>query len=102
MAETEAADRTQAAGSPPIAGIDGWPPPTASRSPRIAPNLHARVGVAVPNLRHVEYFHDHQRIERRLFDGALGPCGGCLAPDSAEPGLGLRLRVGDAQPFRKN
>ncbi len=23
-----------------------------------APNLHARVGVAVPNLRHVEYFHD--------------------------------------------
>ena len=45
-----------------------------------APNLHARVGVAVPNLRHVEYFHDHQRIERLLFDGALDPDGGVLTP----------------------
>jgi hypothetical protein len=33
-------------------------------------------GLAVPNLRHVEYFHDHQRIEQMLFDGALDPAGG--------------------------
>ena len=38
-----------------------------------APNLHAHVGAAVPNLRHVEYFHDHQRIEQLMFDGALDP-----------------------------
>jgi L-alanine-DL-glutamate epimerase-like enolase superfamily enzyme len=69
-------------------------------SAHCAPNLHARVGAAVPNLRHVEYFHDHQRIERMLFDGALSPSGGCLAPDPAEPGLGLRLKLGDAQQFR--
>jgi L-alanine-DL-glutamate epimerase-like enolase superfamily enzyme len=35
------------------------------------PNLHASVAAAVPNLRHVEYFHDHHRIETMLFEGAL-------------------------------
>jgi L-alanine-DL-glutamate epimerase-like enolase superfamily enzyme len=65
-----------------------------------APNLHARVGVAVPNLRHVEYFHDHQRIERMFFDGALSPDGGALAPDPDQPGLGLTLRDSDAERYR--
>ena len=67
-----------------------------------APNLHARVGVAVPNLRHVEYFHDHQRIERMLFDGALSPEGGDLAPDPDQPGLGLALRSADAERYRRS
>jgi L-alanine-DL-glutamate epimerase-like enolase superfamily enzyme len=31
-----------------------------------APNLHAHVAAAVPNLRHLEYFHDHVRIETML------------------------------------
>jgi L-alanine-DL-glutamate epimerase-like enolase superfamily enzyme len=66
-----------------------------------APNLHARVGVAVPNLRHVEYFHDHQRIEQMLFDGALGPEGGTLTPDPGQPGLGLTLREPDAERYRR-
>ena len=66
-----------------------------------APNLHARVGVAVPNLRHVEYFHDHQRIERLLFDGALDPDGGVLTPDPGQPGLGLTLRESDAERYRR-
>ena len=65
-----------------------------------APNLHARVGAAVPNLRHVEYFHDHQRIERLLFDGALDPDGGTLTPDPGQPGLGLSLREPDADHYR--
>ena len=65
-----------------------------------APNLHARVGAAVPNLRHVEYFHDHQRIERLLFDGALDPDGGALTPDPGQPGLGLSLREHDADHYR--
>ena len=46
-----------------------------------APNLHAHVAAAVPNLRHLEYFHDHARIESMLFDGALDPSGGSLRPD---------------------
>lgn len=50
-----------------------------------APNLHAQVGAAVPNLRHVEYFHDHQRIERLMFDGALDPAGGELPLTPAGP-----------------
>ena len=66
-----------------------------------APNLHARVGVAVPNLRHVEYFHDHQRIERMLFDGTLDPDGGTLSPDPGRPGLGLTLREPDADRYRR-
>jgi L-alanine-DL-glutamate epimerase-like enolase superfamily enzyme len=67
-----------------------------------APNLHARVGVAVPNLRHVEYFHDHQRIERMFFDGALDPDGGILIPDADQPGLGLTLRESDAERYRRD
>jgi L-alanine-DL-glutamate epimerase-like enolase superfamily enzyme len=65
-----------------------------------APSLHAQVGAAVPNLRHVEYFHDHQRIEGMLFDGVLSPLGGELTPDPAAPGLGLALRGADAERYR--
>jgi L-alanine-DL-glutamate epimerase-like enolase superfamily enzyme len=64
-----------------------------------APNLHARVAAAIPNVRHVEYFHDHQRIERMLFDGALSPAGGVMTPDYGRPGLGLELRPADAAQF---
>jgi L-alanine-DL-glutamate epimerase-like enolase superfamily enzyme len=66
-----------------------------------APSLHAHVGMAAPNLRHVEYFHDHQRIERLLFDGTLDPQGGALAPDPGRPGLGLQLKTADAEHFRR-
>ena len=51
-----------------------------------APNLHAHCAAAVPNLRHVEDFHDHQRIERMFFDGVLDPDGGALVPDPGWPG----------------
>jgi len=74
---------------------------TLEVSGHCAHNLHARVGVTVPNLRHVEYFHDHQRIERMLFDGALDPDGGILTPDPGQPGLGLSLRDADAERYRR-
>jgi L-alanine-DL-glutamate epimerase-like enolase superfamily enzyme len=70
-------------------------------SAHCAPNLHAHCAAAVPNLRHVEYFHDHQRIERMFFDGVLDPHGGVLTPDPGRPGLGLELRTADAAPFRQ-
>ena len=66
-----------------------------------APSLHAQVAAAVPNLRHVEYFHDHQRIERLLFDGTLDPGGGVMIPDPDRPGLGLALRAVDAERYRQ-
>ena len=65
-----------------------------------APNLHAHVAIAVPNLRHLEYFHDHHRIEQMLFEGALDPSGGTLRPDLDAAGNGLSLKVADAEKFR--
>lgn len=66
-----------------------------------APNLHAHVAACVPNLRHVEYFHDHQRIEQMLFDGTLSPRGGTMTSDLDRPGLGMTLRASDAQAYRR-
>ncbi len=68
-------------------------------SAHCAPNLHAHVGASVPNLRHVEYFWDHERIEQMLFDGVLDPHGGVLTPDPGVPGHGLTLKEADAQPY---
>ena len=65
-----------------------------------APNLHADVATAVANFRHLEYFHDHHRIETTLFDGALPPDGGTLTPALDRPGHGLVLRRADAERYR--
>jgi L-alanine-DL-glutamate epimerase-like enolase superfamily enzyme len=65
-----------------------------------APHLHAPVAAAVPNLRHLEWFHDHVRIESMLFDGTLDPSGGDVQPDPAAPGLGLTFRAADAKRYR--
>jgi L-alanine-DL-glutamate epimerase-like enolase superfamily enzyme len=66
-----------------------------------APAVSAHVGAAMATLRHLEYFHDHVRIERMLFDGApdVGP-GGVLTPSPDRPGLGLELRRADAERWR--
>jgi L-alanine-DL-glutamate epimerase-like enolase superfamily enzyme len=69
-------------------------------SAHCAPNLHAHVGVAVPNLRHIEYFHDHSRLETILFDGVLDPTGGALCPRADTPGHGMTLKAIDAEPYR--
>jgi L-alanine-DL-glutamate epimerase-like enolase superfamily enzyme len=66
-----------------------------------APNLHAHPAAAIPNLRHLEYFHDHVRIENQLFEGALDPTGGTLHPDQGRPGLGLELKRDAAEPYRR-
>jgi L-alanine-DL-glutamate epimerase-like enolase superfamily enzyme len=69
-------------------------------SAHCAPALHAHVCAAVPNMRHIEYFHDHSRIENMLFDGALSPRGGALRPDPARPGFGIDLKDTIADQFR--
>ena len=61
-----------------------------------APQLSAHALCGVRRLRHAEYFHDHVRVERLLFDGVLEPEGGCLRPDRSRPGHGLTLRRRDA------
>ncbi|SEK44991.1 enolase C-terminal domain-like protein [Streptacidiphilus jiangxiensis] len=58
-----------------------------------APHIHAHAACAIPNLRHLEWFHDHVRIENALFDGCLDPTGGLLRPGhDGAPGLGLTPR----------
>ena len=55
----------------------------------------------MPHLRHVEYFYDHVRIERMLFDGAIEPVNGILYPDLSRPGIGLVLKERDARKFAR-
>ena len=56
-----------------------------------AQSLHAHVACAVPNVRHLEYFAVHARVDRLLFDGVPEPVGGRLTPDTDRPGHGLTL-----------
>ncbi len=48
---------------------------------------------------HVEYFHDHTRIEEQLFDGAPPLSEGALWPDPTVSGMGLSLREGEAERY---
>ena len=68
-------------------------------SAHTAPTVHATLSCCTPVARHVEYFHDHARIERLIFDGALVPERGRLRPDRSRPGFGVDLKAADAQPF---
>lgn len=65
-----------------------------------APNLHAHVAAATANLRHLEWFHDHVRIEGMCFDGTLDATGGSVRPDPDAPGHGLAFRHADVERYR--
>nr|WP_245979447.1 enolase C-terminal domain-like protein [Streptomyces diacarni] len=69
-------------------------------SAHCAPAASAHAFCAVERLRHLEYFHDHVRVEERLFDGVPRPVGGALRPAHDRPGLGLQVRWADAEPYR--
>jgi L-alanine-DL-glutamate epimerase-like enolase superfamily enzyme len=69
-------------------------------SAHCAPALSAHTFCAVRRLRHLEYFHDHVRVEQLVFDGTLSPVGGALRPDTGRPGLGLDVKWADAEPYR--
>jgi L-alanine-DL-glutamate epimerase-like enolase superfamily enzyme len=63
------------------------------------PAIHVHPAAAIQNLAHLEYFHDHVRVEERLFDGRPELRGGALWPDLGRPGNGLELRHADAVKF---
>ncbi|HEX3098539.1 MAG TPA: enolase C-terminal domain-like protein [Usitatibacter sp.] len=69
-------------------------------SSHCAPALHVALCCAARRAVHLEWFHDHVRIESMLFEGAPRPRNGDLAPDRSRPGLGLELRERDAERFR--
>ncbi len=62
--------------------------------------MNACRGVAATNIRHLEYFADHVRVEHLLFDAVVESVGGTLSSDLTRPGMGLELRVADAQRDR--
>jgi L-alanine-DL-glutamate epimerase-like enolase superfamily enzyme len=65
-----------------------------------SPHLHVHAAAATPNLRHLEWFHDHIRIESMFFDGTLDPAGGTITPRPDAPGNGLTFRSADADRYR--
>ncbi|WP_328773627.1 enolase C-terminal domain-like protein [Streptomyces sp. NBC_00286] len=69
-------------------------------SAHCAPAVSAHAFCAVRRLRHLEYFHDHVRVEDLLFDGTLPPVGGTVRPATDRPGLGLDIKWADAEPYR--
>ena len=68
-------------------------------SAHTAPSVHTHLGCAVTPLRHLEYFHDHVRIEKMFFEGARLPVNGELSPDLSRPGMGIGLKLADTQRF---
>ena len=75
---------------------DAWHLPLSAHC---APALHRHLAAAAPRLRHIEWFHDHVRIESMLFDGAPHPDHGTIAPDLSRPGCGLAFKRADAEQY---
>ncbi len=95
------ADATRCGGFSGLLAVDGLCQAAAvPLSTHCAPHAALHGAIACKTLRHVEYFFDHARIERRFFDGASDPIDGALAPDLTRPGIGLALRNADAEPYR--
>jgi len=61
-------------------------------SAHCAPAISAHAFCAVERRRHLEYFHDHVRVERMLLDGVPEPEAGALRPDRSRAGNGLELK----------
>jgi L-alanine-DL-glutamate epimerase-like enolase superfamily enzyme len=105
MLEAEAVDVLQADATR-CAGITGFLRVDAlveSRSMQLSshcgPSLHVHPCCAVNSFRHMEYFHDHVRIEHMFFEGVLNPVHGTLRPDLSRPGMGLEFKRQDAARY---
>jgi L-alanine-DL-glutamate epimerase-like enolase superfamily enzyme len=70
-----------------------------SLSSHCGPSMHLHVCCAVPRAIHMEFFHDHARIERMFFDGFCEPENGLMKPDLSRPGMGLELKEASASPY---
>jgi L-alanine-DL-glutamate epimerase-like enolase superfamily enzyme len=63
------------------------------------PAVHLHPALALTPLVHLEYFHDHVRIEQLLFDGVASPRDGALFPDLERTGNGLELKRAEAERY---
>lgn len=68
-------------------------------SAHTAPAVHVHVCCAAPKAVHLEYFHDHVRIENMLFEGIQTPQNGVLEPDLSRPGLGVTLKLSEVAKY---
>jgi L-alanine-DL-glutamate epimerase-like enolase superfamily enzyme len=68
-------------------------------SSHCAPYVTVPAAACAKMLRHIEYFHDHVRIEQLFFDGARDPQNGALRPDLERPGIGLEFKKRDAEHY---
>ncbi len=68
-------------------------------SAHTAPMIHMHPCCAATPVRHLEYFHDHVRLEQMFFEGVILPHHGELRPDLSRPGLGLEFKRADAARY---
>jgi L-alanine-DL-glutamate epimerase-like enolase superfamily enzyme len=64
-----------------------------------APGAHLHPALSLDQFVHLEYFHDHVRIEGLLFEGVPRLREGSLWPDLARPGIGLELKRSEAARY---
>ncbi len=74
-------------------GVTGWLREAAlaqARGLEITARCAAHIAATVPNLPHIEWLHDHVRVEGLLFAGTLDPTGGAIRPgaDTSPPAMG--------------
>jgi len=69
-------------------------------SSHCGPSMHLHVCCAAPRAIHMEFFHDHARIEKMFFDGFCEPRNGIMKPDLTRPGHGLELKEKDVAAYR--
>jgi L-alanine-DL-glutamate epimerase-like enolase superfamily enzyme len=98
--DVQQADVTRCAGITELLRVDGL---CRARSLPLSlhcgPAIHLHPGLALGQLVHLEYFHDHVRIEHLLFDGVVNPRQGALYPDLTRPGNGLELKRSEAERY---
>jgi L-alanine-DL-glutamate epimerase-like enolase superfamily enzyme len=94
------ADVTRCAGITELLRVDGL---CRARSLPLSlhcgPSIHLHPGLALGQLVHLEYFHDHVRIDHLLFDGVVSPRQGALFPDLSRPGNGLEFKRSEAERY---
>lgn len=68
-------------------------------STHTSPTVHIHCCCSSVQVVHLEYFHDHERIESMFFDGFIKPSDGFLSPDFSRPGLGIEFKEKDAEKY---
>ena len=94
------ADASRCGGYTGFLAIDGFC--EVARMPlstHCGPMLHLHAAAAALRVRHMEWFHDHVRIEKMLLDGFIPPVDGSLQPDRTRPGHGFVFKRADAERY---